>query len=73
MALSLIHILSNLIILLILRLLCSYKEYMFLQKEDIQFPFYFPILFLFPLMILFIIDQLSLLAVKAGAVNVRCV
>ncbi len=66
-------ILSNLIILLILRLLCSYKEYMFLQKEDIQFPFYFPILFLFPLMILFIIDQLSLLAVKAGAVNVATV
>lgn len=62
-------VLSNLTILLILRLLTSYQGYLFLRRQDIPFPLYFVVLFFFPLMILYIIDQFSLLSAQAGALG----
>ncbi len=62
-------VLSNLTILLILRLLTSYQGYLFLRRQNISFPLYFVVLFFFPLMILYIIDQFSLLSAQAGALG----
>ncbi len=62
-------VLSNLTILLILRLLTSYQGYLFLRRQNISFPLYFMVLFFFPLMILYIIDQFSLLSARAGVLG----
>lgn len=52
-----------------MRLLTSYQGYLFLRRQDIPFPLYFVVLFFFPLMILYIIDQFSLLSAQAGALG----
>lgn len=62
-------VLSNLTILLVLRLLSGYQGYLFLRRQDIPFPLYFVVLFFFPLMILYIIDQFSLLSAQAGVLG----
>ena len=51
-------VLSNLTILLVLRVFYACKEYLFLKKqESIAFPYYFVILFLFPISMIFLIDR----------------
>ena len=62
-------VLSNLTILLIVRLLANAKDYLFIRKQDIDIPLYFLVLFLFPASMLFMIDQIGLLVVKTGVVN----
>ena len=63
-------VLSNLTILLIVRLLANAKDYLFIRKHDIDIPLHFLTLFLFPASMLFMIDQIGLLVVKTGVVNV---
>lgn len=62
-------ILSNLTILLLVRLLSSWKDYAFIKRRDITFPVYFILLFLFPIGMMFIIDQYALAVSQAGLLD----
>jgi len=62
-------VLSNITILLLVRLLAGSKEYLFVKKSDLDFPLYFIILFIFPVGMLFVIDQISFLIIKSGEIN----
>ena len=62
-------ILSNLTILLLVRLFCTWKNYVFVKEKDIVFPLYFPLLFLFPVCVMFVIDQYSLAIARSGNIG----
>lgn len=62
-------VLSNLTILLLVRLFCTWENYAFVKKKDIVFPLYFPLLFLFPACLMFIIDQYSLATAHSGNIS----
>ena len=59
-------VLSNLAILLLVRFLAGGKDYLFMKKQEIPFSLYFVILLVFPAGLLFCIDQMALLMVRAG-------
>ena len=61
--------LSNLTILLLVWILSSCHDYLFLKKIDIELPKYFSILFMFPVCMLFMIDQVVLLVVRTGSID----
>lgn len=62
-------VLSNLTILLLVRFLCSWKDYVFIKKKTIIIPSYFWLLFLFPLCIMFVIDQYTWAISQIGIIN----
>ena len=62
-------VLSNLAILLLVRFLAGSKDYLFMKKQEIPFSVYFIILLLFPAGLLFCIDQMALLMVRAGTIS----
>ena len=62
-------VLSNLTILFLVRFLANAKDYLFIQKHDIEIPLYFSVLFIFPVAMLFVISQLEMLVLKMGQIN----
>lgn len=62
-------VLSNLTILLIVRLLANAKDYLFIKKHDIAIPLYFSVLFIFPASMLFVIHQIESFVLDSGAIN----
>lgn len=62
-------VLSNLAILLLVRFLAGGKDYLFMKKREIPFSLYFIILLVFPVGLLFCIDQMALLMVRAGTIS----
>ena len=62
-------VLSNLTILLIVRLLANAKDYWYIRKHDIEIPLYFSILFIFPVSMLFVIHQIEFFVLDSGAIN----
>lgn len=62
-------VLSNLAILLLVRFLAGSKDYLFMNKREIPFSLYFIILLVFPAGLLFCIDQMALLMVRAGTIS----
>lgn len=66
-------ILSNLTILLLVRLLAGAKDYFFMRNQSIDVPQYYAAVFIFPMSMLFVIEQYTLMVVKAGAVTVASV
>lgn len=63
-------IFSNITIIILVRLICAWKNYAFVGKRDTTYPLYFPMLFLFPVCIMFIIDQYSLIVAYVGKITV---
>lgn len=61
-------ILSNLTILLLIKLLSSWTNLFLLKKQDtmIPMPYYFAVLFVFPPSVFYIIDRLYVLIIQAG-------
>ncbi len=62
-------VLSNLTILLIVRLLANTKDYLFIRKHDIEIPLYFSVLFIFPVGMLVVIHQIESLVLGAGYIT----
>lgn len=66
-------VLSNLTILFFVRVLAEAKEYLFTKKTNIEFPQYFTILFVFPLSMLFMLDQVVFLVVRTGTITIKTI
>lgn len=62
-------VLSNLTILLIVRILANTKDYLFIRKHDIDIPLYFSVLFIFPASMLFVIHQIESFVLEAGHIS----
>lgn len=62
-------VLSNLTILLLALFLAGSKDYLFIKKREIPFSLYFIILLVFPAGLLFCIDQMTILMVRAGTIS----
>lgn len=62
-------VLSNLTILLIVRILANTKDYLFIRKHDIDIPLHFSVLFIFPASMLFVIHQLESFVLEAGHIS----
>ena len=62
-------VLSNLTILFLVRFLANTKDYLFINKHDIEIPLYFSVLFIFPAAMLFVINQLEMLVLKMGQIS----
>ena len=62
-------ILSNLTILLLVKLLCSWKARGYMKQQKVYIPFYFALLLCFPLGVMFIINQYCILLAEWGKIN----
>lgn len=62
-------VLSNLTILLLIKLLGSWKDQVFIKQQVVQVPLYFGLLLGFPVSVLFVIDQYYILIAELGKIN----
>ena len=62
-------VLSNLTILLLVKLLGSWKNYVFLKQQIVHVPLYFGLLLGFPVSVLFVIDQYYILIAELEKIN----
>ena len=60
-------VLSNLTILLMVKLLANGREYLFVRRQDLDYPMYFVVLFIVPICLFYCIEQVGTLIVQTGA------
>lgn len=59
-------VLSNLTILLLVKLLANGRDYLFIKRQDIDYPVYFVVLFAVPLCLFYCIERMAELIARIG-------